>query len=225
MADEAIKPNCNTNCDFPKLCEKELKDPFETYKNLLDTRKFEIDLFWKRALFFWGFITVVGGAYISGKIPAANLFFVSIIGFLFSLIFSLSTRGSKYWQEHWELLIVKYEREKKFAIYRFGTGKIIKERNKKSCYLAPQRFSVSKLTMVVSDITAVAWLIAFIRDVSHLLEWHPQFPTIIRFCFGLAFLIFWVVIIIRNIILRRSKSSLNDADCELTSEQCSKKTI
>jgi hypothetical protein len=73
-----------------------------------DIRKFEIDLYWKRAGYFWALIAVAFAGYFailsSQHIP--NKFFLSFIvgaiGLVFTFAWHLVNRGSKYWQENWE---------------------------------------------------------------------------------------------------------------------------
>ena len=80
----------------------------ETLKVALETRRFEIDLYWKRAGYFWTFIGVVFATY--GYILNAEhldnkyflSFVVSCIGFVLTFAWFLANRGSKYWQENWE---------------------------------------------------------------------------------------------------------------------------
>ena len=87
------------------------------YNTASDFRKFEIDLFWKRALFFWGFITAIYTAYyqvltkiydmgkcnpprfVHGTFP---LFILSGLGLFFCFSWLLTSKGSKHWQENWE---------------------------------------------------------------------------------------------------------------------------
>ena len=55
----------------------------------LDLRKFEIELYWKRATYFWGFIATAFAGYaityktVSGQEPWLNLLFSSL-GLIFS---------------------------------------------------------------------------------------------------------------------------------------------
>lgn len=65
-----------------------------------DVRKFEIERFWNRSLFFWGFITTALVAYGAATKDYPELqFLASCYGFLCSLAWSLQNRGSKYWHE------------------------------------------------------------------------------------------------------------------------------
>src|SRR5215472_15545000 len=76
----------------------------------LDIRKFEIELYWKRATYFWAFIAVALGGYVallnakdiqtSDKSDA--LLTASCIGVVFSIAWYFVNRASKFWQENWE---------------------------------------------------------------------------------------------------------------------------
>jgi len=142
----------------------------EIYKIVIDTRKFEIENFWKRATFFWGTIAILFYAYYSIKIETKYLCVVSLTGLVYGLIFSISTRGSKYWQEHWELLAREYE-GKLNDIYLFRwqlIKKIHLKTNDNLMLLKPRRVSVSKLVMIISDFLVFSWLILFIKDIYYL---------------------------------------------------------
>ncbi len=82
----------------------------EALKQALDTRKFEIELYWKRTTYFWAFIVSIFIAYFAvlnknyDNFPELRVM-ISIVGFLFSIGWYLVNRGSKYWQESWELQV------------------------------------------------------------------------------------------------------------------------
>lgn len=68
----------------------------------LDIRKFEIELYWKRATYFWTFIgaALAGYALVYAKAETKNswlLLVFSCLGFLFSIAWYLVNRGSKFW--------------------------------------------------------------------------------------------------------------------------------
>src|SRR5688572_17952480 len=75
----------------------------------LDIRKFEIDLYWKRAGYFWTLIAASFLAYFGLRSQSLSIetaearqpliLLVSCLGFLLSLGWYLVNRGSKYWQE------------------------------------------------------------------------------------------------------------------------------
>ena len=76
----------------------------------LDIRKFEIKLYWKRATYFWAFLAVTLGGYLTvftAKEIAAQqrldaLLVISCLGIVFSLAWHFVNQGSKFWQENWE---------------------------------------------------------------------------------------------------------------------------
>src|SRR3954453_2108820 len=77
----------------------------EALRTALDIRKFEIDLYWKRAAYFWTFIAAAFAGYFvlqkEGADPA-NLSVVTSLGCLFSLGWYFVNRGSSSWQRNWE---------------------------------------------------------------------------------------------------------------------------
>lgn len=89
-------------------------DPFEKERvekaldYALDIRKFEIDLYWKRATYFWTLIAsafaahfiILNAQHMNDKNFIA--FIVSCVGFLFTFAWLQANRGSKQWQENWE---------------------------------------------------------------------------------------------------------------------------
>lgn len=90
-------------------------------KEALETRKFEISLYWKRTGFFWAFITVIYTALFnvfckylecpckySIFVPAISL--LAGLGFFFSLAWHMVNQGSKFWQENWERQVSLLER-------------------------------------------------------------------------------------------------------------------
>ena len=89
--------------EFPENVRK------EAIKNILDIRKFEIDLYWKRAGYFWTFIGATLAGYIallnaSNPTPAhqRSQFILIVLGVIFSLCWHFVNRGSKFWQLNWE---------------------------------------------------------------------------------------------------------------------------
>jgi hypothetical protein len=76
----------------------------EALKVAHDIRKFEIDLYWKRATYFWTFIAAAFAGYfvLRKEGDAASVLVVSCLGFLFSLAWYFVNRGSASWQRNWE---------------------------------------------------------------------------------------------------------------------------
>ncbi|MEC0400789.1 RipA family octameric membrane protein [Bacillus subtilis] len=119
----------------------------------LQIRNFEIELFWKRSLFFWGFIAsaFVGFSSLYGK-----NFYLSIIiadfGFICSLCWTLVNRGSKFWQENWESKVENKEINKHSELFTK-----IEPIQKKFILLQARKYSVSKLAIGLSDYVVILW--------------------------------------------------------------------
>ena len=133
------------------LSEPELSKTRLSYA--VQARQVEIDLFWRRALFFWGFI---GAAFVALVVtwhqhPILSIA-VSCFGVICSLCWTLANRGSKYWYEAWE---AKVEREEKKCL-----GKLFSEIEPvqtQGLWLSARRYSVSKLAIALSDFVFVLW--------------------------------------------------------------------
>lgn len=82
-----------------------------------EIRKFEIDLYWKRATYFWilqaAVFTALGLTWKSGETGLPPLIPVALaaLGSVAALAGWLSARGSKFWQENWEYHIDMLEDE------------------------------------------------------------------------------------------------------------------
>lgn len=87
--------------DVSKATESQMA---EILRLAADVRKFEIDLFWRRSLFFWGFIGAALVAYgvMIRESDKSLPFAIACFGFVCSIAWTLANRGSKYWQEAWE---------------------------------------------------------------------------------------------------------------------------
>lgn len=141
--------------------EPEHDRKLKRFEAALATRQFEIDLFWKRSLFFWGFIAtaLVALGTLQGKYPALSLL-VSGFGMVCSLAWTLANRGSKYWQEQWESKIEDVEDD--------VTGPLFKCEElpqDKGPWLSGARYSVSKLVIAVSDYVLLVWIAVFVRQM------------------------------------------------------------
>lgn len=126
----------------------------------LAARSFEIGLFWQRALFFWGFIAAAFIAYVAALGKGQKLLIlISGFGMVCSVSWTLANRGSKYWQENWE--------QKVEAAEEAVTGPLFKReepRQAKGIWLSGRRFSVSKLTIAVSDYVSLVWMALFVSQ-------------------------------------------------------------
>lgn len=142
------------------MCEFNLEEEVRErrFDVALATRQFEIDMFWKRSLFFWGFI---GAAFIAiatlNGMPVVSLL-VAGFGMVCALAWTLVNRGSKYWQEQWESKIE--------AIEDGVTGPLFRKRERpqdKGWWLSGRAYSVSRLAIAVSDYVFLTWVALFIN--------------------------------------------------------------
>lgn len=126
----------------------------KAYDVAIETRTLEIELFWKRAIFFWAFVAAAFAAFSStyDKHPALALL-VSGFGVICSVTWSLANRGSKYWQQTWESRVEKLEQEITGPL--FGSDSNVQ--TNAPYWLRAQRFSVSKLTIALADCITLLW--------------------------------------------------------------------
>src|SRR5947209_2658430 len=157
--------------------EKKAKAAF---KKAWDIRNFEIEMYWKRATYFWTFIasTFVGYFALTGspnyqrydRFNHAEVYFVICIGLILSFAWLLTNRGSKTWQRHWEVHVDLLED-------RF-TGPLYKTVH------PTKTFSVSKINEIVSAGIAGVWVLLgakflFDQDLLNLHEGRPNWFIIV----------------------------------------------
>jgi len=137
----------------------------EALKQAYEVRKFEIELYWKRATYFWTFIgaSFVGYAALfnSSSHSKEGLVLLSCIGLVFSVAWHCVNRGSKFWQENWENHVELLEDNVYGPLYKSITmrPKIDKRRRAKALAfaIAPEQFSVSKINQLVSTYIVIIW--------------------------------------------------------------------
>jgi hypothetical protein len=154
----------------------------------IKAREHEINLFWQRSLFYWGFISVSLITYttLSFKRPIIALF-ISCFGLICSISWSMINRGSKYWQEYWEKQVEDSEVEITGPLFSVD-GNV----QQKGLWLSARKFSPSKITIALSDYTSTLWLfllaIQIITQFSNL-----TITTMKQKLAGLVFVLFTLV--------------------------------
>ena len=129
----------------------------------VEARKFEIEHFWKRSVYFWGLVAaalVAFGALDETRDGLSRTVIVCF-GFLTSVAWSLQSRGSKYWQEALEqkvnqaqvavLNIDLFEKKEPFL-------PLLASRKRTDFWLRSRGYSVSKLAIAMSDMSVLLWL-------------------------------------------------------------------
>lgn len=88
-------------------------------------RTFEIDLYWRRALYFWGFQTAIFAAVgltwkssSDSNTPDAIPPALAVLGVLVAIAHYLLASGSTFWQRNWESHIDWLEDEFEGALYK-----------------------------------------------------------------------------------------------------------
>lgn len=162
-----------------------------------EIRKFEIELYWKRATYFWALIVVAFVGYASfndtseeGADRDLLLLIISCIGFIFSIAWHFVNKGSKYWQENWENHVQLLEDDIIGPLYKTFTSRPDRESPPKpeklfsilrckyyrsiigEYLVAPKPYSVSKINQLVSTYIAVIWGILVIKSTCFIkLSW------------------------------------------------------
>ncbi|MDD4309207.1 MAG: hypothetical protein PHO32_02405 [Candidatus Cloacimonetes bacterium] len=196
----------------------------EALKNALDIRKFEIELYWKRASYFWTFIGLIYVAYCGVLVKmdvitigfrfcdsqVSILYLISCIGLCLSLAWFYVNKGSKFWQENWENIISMLEE------YSIGPSyKLILERSDVKGFQAvhrilfePESYSVSKINQLVSLFNVVIWLCINTWSIYIMYE-KSHFPFVFFLCFFSSCLFY-------GLLVFKSKSHLKSHDVKIT---------
>ena len=170
---------------FENITGANVEEQTNAVKNALDrawdTRNFEINLYWKRAAYFWAFNTTIAIAYyhvITNEVIQTTWFSIILflLGFTCSIAWFLSNIASKHWQENWENHIKLLED----TIY----GRLYKTT---VCdYKYPIKPSVSRLNLKISLFVILAWIAI---GASLALSIYENYPVGVWIMCGCAILI------------------------------------
>lgn len=169
------------------------------YKKAWENRDFEINKFWTRAAYFWGFLVLIFGAYFSNISNETNAneyltFYIICIGIIFSTAWTFVIKGSKRWQENWEIHINKLE--------DYVSGPLYKTINRKGKTF----YSVSKINEILSQLIIVVWLTFLVEYLSGSYLFTKGWKlSEIRIIFGIIITLFFIY----RITLGYGKSSVN----------------
>lgn len=133
----------------------------------LDIRKFEIELYWKRATYFWTFIGAAFAGYaLTYKTAADHEPWLSIIfsalGLVFSFTWYLVNRGSKFWQNNWERHVDFLEDITLGPLYKV----IAVDTSPNNPLTSAGPFSVSKLNQILSFFVVLIWALLFLKSLN-----------------------------------------------------------
>lgn len=146
-----------------ELIDIERENAQRAFEKAWETRNFEIEMYWKRANYFWAFIasTFVGYFALTGSDNYAKpdefnhveVYFLICIGLVLSFAWLLTNIGSKSWQRHWEVHVDLLENSFTGPLYKTVYSK--------------QTYSVSKINEIVSFTFIIIW---FLLGVKYLFE-------------------------------------------------------
>jgi len=130
----------------------------EALKQALDIRKFEIDLYWKRATYFWAFVASIFAGYAllkaENKNPDTTLIIaISMLGIIVSFGWILVNKGSKFWHNNWEKHVNRLEKPFTGDLYSNVLEKKL------------TRFSVSNINLFISYIIFIFWIFIFLYEL------------------------------------------------------------
>ncbi len=194
--------------EYDKLFKADQKKLEDTLKHAYEIRKFEIDLYWKRATYFWTFIgaAFVGyAAFFNANTPPNPnrdyiLVLISCIGFVFSVAWHCVNKGSKFWQENWENHVELLEDGVIGPLYKTLTKRPKRKLSAKEFvaefFVSPEPLSVSKINQLVSTFIAVIWgLILFSSaggpcfSISNI-DWKKTIPVVLTIATCIGF--WWI---------------------------------
>ena len=139
-------------------CDKTKSSLEKAFDIALDIRKFEIDMYWKRATYFWALMAICFTGIVmlkNGALYPLISFSLSCLGLFLSVAFWLINRGSKFWQQNWEAHVDLLGRKICGPLYQYV---IISDDIKKCSPWSEWPFSVSKVNMLVSFFLIVFWI-------------------------------------------------------------------
>lgn len=180
----------------------------------LEIRKFEIDLYWRRTAYFWTLITVAFGGYFSLGTAGDNSidkFIIACLGLVLSVAWYLVNRGSKFWQENWEMHVDCLEDDVIGPLYKTTKSKDSARLFK---FWEGYPFSVSKINQLISLFAIVAWCLLIMKVVPNgdftTLNLFYENPRKIVFGFALLFIACMFLLANGNKLKLRSKESNNE---------------
>ena len=126
-----------------------------------ELRKFEIENYWKRSTYFWGFQLVAFGALAlvakDGKFHPPIVLIVSVLGALTALTGILTARGSKFWQANWEAHVDFLESAVEGNLH---TTALVEKK---------LEFSVSRVNERLLEVLFAGWVLAFLAATAVLI--------------------------------------------------------
>lgn len=134
-----------------------------------DLRRFEIENYWRRSTYFWGFqlaaLAALAIARQSNALDGIILMAVAIFGMTTALTGVLTAKGSKFWQQNWEAHVDFLEDEIEGRLHKVALSR---DEN-----LAP---SVSRANERLLWALTIGWILIFITGAIYYAELCPSAP-------------------------------------------------
>lgn len=175
----------------------------EALKQALDIRKFEIELYWKRATYFWTFIGATMAGFVAIQASTATnkqdlAVMLSCLGMVFSLAWVLVNRGSKFWQENWEKHVDVLEDKVTGPLYKIVMSRnSMNKRREKAVHLVtgPSPISVSKINQIISLYVFFLWVCLLFYSLpefcaKNTINWF--YVVLVSLSFGSCILFWWL---------------------------------
>ncbi|NMM02324.1 hypothetical protein HHL24_30920 [Paraburkholderia sp. RP-4-7] len=130
----------------------------------LDIRKFEIELYWKRATYFWvliaaaftGHFVILGADEKHFPDKQYLAYIVACLGLVLTFAWYQANKGSKYWQENWENHVDSIEDSVIGPLYKTILARP-PSANLVERLVGPAPVSVSKINQWVNIFTLFVW--------------------------------------------------------------------
>ena len=165
----------NLNEDYRNRFTGEFNNPndirYQAFQVALATRSFEIELYWKRATYFWAFIAASFAAYFvifaSKDLRDKNwlALIVASLGFFFTFAFFLVNKGSKMWQENWENHVAVLGQQIVGPLFSTILIRPSEPESIAASITSPGKFSVSKINQWVSFHLLIIWICLAVHAV------------------------------------------------------------
>ena len=173
----------------------------EALQIAIQNRKFEIELYWKRATYFWTLIAAVFVGYFASQGKGSTSFnfapfIISCIGLLFSLAWHIVSRASAYWHANWDAHVHQLENEFIGPLHKMT---IDKNAFRLRDIEYPYRFSGTKIHSLTSLYIIFIWFFLLIKSLFAFSKWADPCSYFIIVC------VFFTTAIFIFLLLRKTK--------------------
>jgi len=159
-------------------CEDNNAKYIKAFEYAVQTREFEIRLYWERAKYFWTFIAAAFAAFgIVQKLTTDDdktflSILISCLGLVFSFAWYCVNRGSKQWQENWENHVSLLEDKVTGPLFKIVLTRNDSQRKRiRDFFIGPGAFSVSKVNQLVSVYIIIFCLFLLIYSTPIFRDW------------------------------------------------------